>query len=965
MADLQRTIEIVFGAVDRDTKATIREIDASLNALDTGVQGIATPLANFADKLLQAEAAIAGLAAVYGGYAIEQATKFQSAQLDLQKQLEEGEPSLESFTQAATDLSEQYGVSADVILQGIANFKEAGFTAQESVGLQKDAMDLMIAGTVDSTIATESLISSLKGFNAEASEAPRFIEAMNNVSNTYATDVNQLADGMGRVAPILKIMGFSFEEGTGLLTPMIEVFRSGGQAAEALKTGLLKLVDDAKPVTTALAAMGVSQFDLNGKMRSGKDIFYDVATAFQSVDQNQKLVFAGQLFGIEQAPKLVTVFDNLAKVNEITATAMAETGSVTKEVELRLASAEKQIDRFKVSFENLARVLGSQILGEFSGIVGGAADIESSFRKVVEAGGLAPLFDALKPQLADFEALLKTMAQNLPEAFENVDFSGLLDAFGNLGDEFQQAFNGIFGDVDLTTVDGLTSAIQTTINIISAMINVTSGIVDAFSPIFEAIGEAGRQVGDSGEETQVAAGKLLGAMEILKEFGTTLGGLLTFLKETKADITNVFNVFAGAAKIFINVLQIAFDSVALIIIAGLEGISGAAATFLDAVGADEAAEKFRKASESFREHGLAAARHLTDSGREISDGWDQMADGLTGSSDKASSSVKKVGDSAANTVDPLSKTWQAAGEAANKFIEAHQNAGGLSDGLKTVAGDAGKTAEELDKLKKSNEGLAGSTENTGQHVATVSEAFIKWGEQMHLSEDKMDRLRTVGDRLTGAYLDQNGRLVILIDDTASYTETQDKATLAQGKFTEEIKKAKDPLKDLSDSQKLAIENAHELELKLLELASDERIKAMEFQVQLNVEGIKGQVEQVKAALTEIGNFYKSNADVITQLTEGFSQSKTAADREFFKEQISRQLDMEQQVVDSQVELNASISELNRAYAASLTRDTIVKIESDGLDESMELFMFEVLKRIQTKVVGDRAAFLLGAGKVVA
>lgn len=46
---------------------------------------------------------------------------------------------------------------------------------------------------------------------------------------------------------------------------MIESFGSGAEAAEAFKTGVLKLIDDSVPVKiNALRSIGVAQTDLNG-----------------------------------------------------------------------------------------------------------------------------------------------------------------------------------------------------------------------------------------------------------------------------------------------------------------------------------------------------------------------------------------------------------------------------------------------------------------------------------------------------------------------------------------------------------------------------------------------------------------------------------------------------------------------------------------------------------------------------
>ena len=162
------------------------------------------------------------------------------------------------------------------------------------------------------------------------------VDLLNEVSNKYATNVKELAIGMAGISPIAKRMNFSMAETAGLLVPVIEVYRSGSEAADALKTGLQQLTADTAPVKEALASIGVSQTDLNGKLRSGKDIFLDVAKAMVGLDDATKQYVIGQLVGIEQAGRMAQVFDNLNSYLGVTETAAASAGSAMKEIETRL-----------------------------------------------------------------------------------------------------------------------------------------------------------------------------------------------------------------------------------------------------------------------------------------------------------------------------------------------------------------------------------------------------------------------------------------------------------------------------------------------------------------------------------------------------------------------------------------------------------------------------------------------------
>jgi hypothetical protein len=55
-----------------------------------------------------------------------------------------------------------------------------------------------------------------------------------------------------------------------------------------MRTTLLKLTDDTKPVVEALAALGISQRDANGQLKFGRDILFEVAIAFSSLGDTEK-----------------------------------------------------------------------------------------------------------------------------------------------------------------------------------------------------------------------------------------------------------------------------------------------------------------------------------------------------------------------------------------------------------------------------------------------------------------------------------------------------------------------------------------------------------------------------------------------------------------------------------------------------------------------------------------------------
>lgn len=514
MADLEKTVKILFEGDDQVSNA-VNSMAGNVSNFTDLAGNAAAPWADLADNILMVDAALAALAVGGLAYAFERSTEFESSILELQKVLGDTED-INIAIGSARELSNQYGESANDILGSMAGFRQAGFDLSESLTLTKDSLDLVIAGNIDAEQSSQLIIAALKGFGEGADEARRYIDILNETSNNYATDVQQLAEGMSRISPIANQMGFSMEEMAGLLTPVIEIFGSGSEAADGLKTGLLKLVDDAAPVREALASIGVSQFEANGQMRAGRDIYLDVARAFLTLDENQKLFVTQQLVGIEQSARMVQVFDNLGLSTEITANAMGSAGSAAREVALRLESAEVTVNRFKVGFENLAVTIGDQFRESARGAIAGGVEIENALSGIIESGTFEPIFARIRQFSNDLGDLLETIARNIPEAFEGINFDDLFSAFDNLSEGLGEAFNTVFSDVDLTTVEGLRDVIQRVIDGLAGLVNVTSGIVDGLRPVFEIIGFGIDQFENMEAQGQQLAGVFLGIAQDIR-----------------------------------------------------------------------------------------------------------------------------------------------------------------------------------------------------------------------------------------------------------------------------------------------------------------------------------------------------------------------------------------------------------------------------------------------------------------
>lgn len=556
MANTDLLLQLVIRAVDLATEdleevnAKVKELGRTLTqssfttagedmrAFGDAVKAATDPLAQATVKTLALQTAITGLASVFANKAYQSSKNYESALADLAKVLDGGMDAAKGYGARLNETASQFAQNGQELVSAMANFVQAGYNAEEAFALVTDSTKLMIAGELDAARSSELLTSILKGFKAPASEAGAAVDLLNDVSNKYATNVEQLAVGMAALSPIAQQMGFSMTETAGLLTPIIEVYRSGSEAADALKTSLQQLSANTAPVKAALASIGVAQTDMNGKLRDGKDIFLDVARAFLTLSDAQKGYFSQELVGIEQAGRFGQTINNLGQYLKIAADDTDRAGSAMREVTARLDTAEAAAQRADESFRQLAVSLGNAFKPQIRGVVEATGGLAAAFDRSIKAGDLAPLLNVIKPQIAAIETLFQAMAGNLEEALGSVDWRPLVDGLKAVSGELGDAFGKLTEGMDLTTVEGLRNLLQALINLLGNFSQFVAGAVDGLEPLLGALNTLFGAVSQNSPALANLAGEIAGLatsanqiVPVVSAFGSAIFGAIGNIAE--------------------------------------------------------------------------------------------------------------------------------------------------------------------------------------------------------------------------------------------------------------------------------------------------------------------------------------------------------------------------------------------------------------------------------------------------
>lgn len=246
------------------------------------------------------------------------------------------------------------------------------------------------------------------------------------------------------------------------------------------------------------------------------------------------------------------------------------------------------------------------------------------------------------------------------------------------------------------------------------------------------------------------------------------------------------------------------------------------------------------------------------------------------------------------------------------------------------------------------ETIVKSADSTGDEISKALRVVIP-------KIDNTDELERVVSSLQKAA--EDGKIT-----WARYGVEVDKASEAFLKNTGYAKENATEIKKQADEVKKAEEAASKLALELEKLASNERIKTLEFKAEIDVARIQADAEKVTAAFQSINTGIESTGDVLKSmfgLFDKLGNLDSTAYRAVF-DQIDKENVLREKSFQLQEKLTqAQIDNLNAQTKALASGDAIIKIDGAGLQPHLEAFMWEILKSIQTRANRDGMAFLLG------
>lgn len=919
MADLQSIIRIIF-AGDDQLSGTAQNIGKQLSGIGDIATGIATPFADLANKILILDAAVSAVALVIGVKAVQAANEFGAGIADLNRFLSEGEGNASQYKAQFDDLSVKYGTNVNEIVQSTADWRAANYDIKTSLELTRIALDYSIAGQISAGEATETLKKIVSGM-AIANEdviasSKRMGDTLNYVADSSKTNFKEIAEGVSLIAPSIKTSGASFEQMTAIVSVLAEALQSGARAGESIAVITGQLKSPSKQAADALKEFGLEVDKNNITQQTFYQILDAIGKKWPTLTDAEKENYSQRLVSAEQANRFAAIMENWGVVGQRASDAVANaTLSMSKEVERALNTAGAAFKSFDQSINLLFITLGTQISPGVVSVVKALTELDVTLKKTAEGkdNPFKPLSDSLNGALGEFSKVIDAISKNLPAALQNVDFSGLIRSFNGLFGELNTLFGKFFGEIDVTTVEGLSVALQKIVDVGSYLVTTTQGIVAAFEPFADAAGRAVDQFIALDKGSQLDFGKFIGSAKLLVDAGVLVGSALIAIGEAGADMGRVLDVVFGGVKVAINTLQVAFDAVALGVL---------------------------KVQESFLEAGLAIAEFgskfsLTEAAqnesRDAIDRYNQALGELRPTIDAVAANLER------NSKE-LKDGWnQATGEATDK---------------------TGQLKESLEAAKTSLKNIGDSANNAGVELGKISDIKLDKIE-VDISAENAQSVAGKIKQVTDATTELVPKLVTVRDENGKVIRSYTEMTSVIPGVTGGLSILGSNMDKTKDKTKEAAKESDNFRIKMEELASNERIKLIDARVTLNVAELEAQTKQIQAAFTSLDSTVQSTGDLLGSLFGGLASADT-----YSRLKIESQIDLEnkrrQEALDLQKQLTQAEIEQIQAKTRALDRgDSLIKIDGSGLAPQLEAFMWEVLKAIEVRANASFTEYLQG------
>lgn len=228
------------------------------------------------------------------------------------------------------NLAKETGKTTTQIADMATKFYQQGKSTSEVMKLTEAAAKAATIAGIDGSRSIDLLTNAMNGFQISASKAMEVSDKFAALAASAATDYEELAVALSKVAAQANLAGMSMDFTLGLLTKGIETTREApetiGTALKTVISRMRELTDYEKTledgmnvnrVESALANIGVALRDSNGQFRDLESVLTEVGKKWDTLNTNQQANVAVALAGTRQQSRLIAMMQDFDRTLEL------------------------------------------------------------------------------------------------------------------------------------------------------------------------------------------------------------------------------------------------------------------------------------------------------------------------------------------------------------------------------------------------------------------------------------------------------------------------------------------------------------------------------------------------------------------------------------------------------------------------------------------------------------------------
>lgn len=919
MADLTTAIQIILSGGDT-VSAGLRAVGGAMGDLSERGKSLTQPFADATSGILKFETGVISVGAAVTGFAIGAADKFDASFREIATLTDQSVEGLGGYSEAILDYASDSTRSLEDIEGALYNAVSAGVDYNDSLKLLNTTEKLSVAGKAELNQTTLAVVSTLNAYGESIDQAGKYSDVLFQTVKKGQTTLPELASGLSGVTSTAVLAGVPIEQlGAAIAT----LTAAGAPTSEALTriNALLSAIIMPSGEAADLAKELGLQWDIQALKSKGlSGVLEDMAAKTKGAGDKMAILTGGtealnaaNVLAISSAGKFK---DNL--------TAMEHAAGA---VDTAFGKMKDATDTLGQAVTVALIRLGAPLLDEFNAIEDALAELAKSVGTAVKSEAFAPLIAVIETNLGKIAALIGDTAKNLPAALNGVDFNPFAQALQALFDAIAKLFNF---DA-LSTEKGLTTAIQTVVNLLTQTTTYSTGALQSIGPFVNKLGEFAVAISTIDLDKIEAIGQI-GGYALAANAALGLLGTSALAISGAANVTSALGAGLAAVKTeaaALSLVLVGGGTGGLLAALGTAGIAGAVGVL---------------SYEVAKSTGLG--EWLND---VLAPDW-LTGDGST------------LGTAIADVAEKMGLLGGAAEQAQPKLAA-------LPPYFDAEAKAAAATRSDINGWLDAQEVAAKKAADTGPEIAKLTEHFRALGYAYNAVTGELTKLSVAqaknndtlpdGVKVSLAYQSagaQAGIYATAVEGIATqYEQVGVKTVKATGAFKAVGDSASDQAKKVDEATK----KSQEYQLKMEEIASNERIKIIEAKVTLNVAELEAQTKQVEAAFDSISTTINSTGDLLGSLFGNLAGADT-----FTKLEIIEQIEAENKRRDAALELQRKLTEAEIENVQAKTRaldrgDSLLKIDGTGLAPELEAFMWAVIKAIEVRANASFAEYLLG------